>query len=180
MKVTPQYWSGQPFPSPGDLPNTRIEPRFPSLQADSLSAEPQRNPKFRGAHKGMEHRQGLIQSSHIYFDKLICLQIGLPQQPVDKESACNAGDPSSIPVLGRSPGERIGYPCQYSWDSLIQELNCGLLHYKWVLHQLSYQGRILWGSAGKKSTCSTGRPGFDPWVRKIPWRQYSDLENSKY
>ena len=30
-----------------------------------------------------------------------------------KESACNAGDPGSIPGLGRSPGEGIGYPLQY-------------------------------------------------------------------
>ena len=32
----------------------------------------------------------------------------------DKESACNAGDPGLIPELGRSPGERNGYPLQYS------------------------------------------------------------------
>ena len=31
-----------------------------------------------------------------------------------KESTCNAGDPGSIPGLGRSPGEGIGYPLQYS------------------------------------------------------------------
>ena len=37
----PEYRSGQPFPSPGDLPNPRIEPRSPKLQADSLPAEPQ-------------------------------------------------------------------------------------------------------------------------------------------
>ena len=32
----------------------------------------------------------------------------------DKESTCNAGDPGSIPGLGRFPGEGIGYPHQYS------------------------------------------------------------------
>ena len=37
----PQYWSGWPFPSPGDLPNPGTEPRSPTLQADSLPAEPQ-------------------------------------------------------------------------------------------------------------------------------------------
>ena len=37
----PEYWSGSPFPSPGDLPNPGIEPRSPTLQADSLPAEPQ-------------------------------------------------------------------------------------------------------------------------------------------
>ena len=34
-----EYWSGLPFPSPGDLPNLGIEPRSPSLQADSLPSE---------------------------------------------------------------------------------------------------------------------------------------------
>ena len=36
----PEYWSGYPFPSPGDLPYPRIEPRSPALQVDSLPAEP--------------------------------------------------------------------------------------------------------------------------------------------
>ena len=40
-----EYWSGQPFLSPGDLPNPGIEPRSPTLQADSLPAEPQGQPK---------------------------------------------------------------------------------------------------------------------------------------
>ena len=36
-----EYWSGLPFPSPGDLPNPAIEPRSPALQVDSLPTEPQ-------------------------------------------------------------------------------------------------------------------------------------------
>ena len=39
---------------------------------------------------------------------------GFPDSSVGKESACNAGDPSSIPGSGRSPGEGKGYPLQYS------------------------------------------------------------------
>ena len=35
-----EYWIGMPFPSPGDLPDPRIEPRSPALQADSLLTEP--------------------------------------------------------------------------------------------------------------------------------------------
>ena len=35
-----EYWSGFPFPSPGDLPNPGIEPGSPSLQADPLLSEP--------------------------------------------------------------------------------------------------------------------------------------------
>ena len=34
-----EYWSGLPFPSPGDLPNPEIEPGSPALQADSLPSE---------------------------------------------------------------------------------------------------------------------------------------------
>ena len=37
-----------------------------------------------------------------------------PDSSVGKESACNAGDPSLIPGSRRSPGERLGYPLQYS------------------------------------------------------------------
>ena len=35
-----EYWSGLPFPSPGDLPNPGIEPGSPTLQADALPPEP--------------------------------------------------------------------------------------------------------------------------------------------
>ena len=35
-----EYWSGLPFPSPGDLPNPGIEPGSPALQADALPSEP--------------------------------------------------------------------------------------------------------------------------------------------
>ena len=42
-----------------------------------------------------------------------------PGSSVDKESACNLGDPSSIPGSGRATGEGIGYPLQYSWASLV-------------------------------------------------------------
>ena len=41
----PEYWSREPFPSPGDLPKPGIEPRSSILQADSLPAEPQGKPK---------------------------------------------------------------------------------------------------------------------------------------
>ena len=48
--------------------------------------------------------------------------MGFPDSSVGKESACNAGDPGSIPGLGRSSGEGIGYPLQYSWASLLAQL----------------------------------------------------------
>ena len=47
---------------------------------------------------------------------------GFPDSSVGKESICNAGNPSLIPQLGRSAGEGIGYPLQYSWASLGAQL----------------------------------------------------------
>ena len=51
-----------------------------------------------------------------------CILEGFPDSSVGKEFTCNAGDPSSIPRLGRSTGEGIGYPLQYSWVSLVAQL----------------------------------------------------------
>ena len=45
-----------------------------------------------------------------------------PSSSVGKESACNAGDPDSIPGFRRSPGEVIDYPLQYSWASPVTQL----------------------------------------------------------
>ena len=39
-----EFWSGLPFPSPGDLPKPGIEPRSPALQADALTSEPSGKP----------------------------------------------------------------------------------------------------------------------------------------
>ena len=53
---------------------------------------------------------------------------------VGKESTGNAGDPGSIPGSGRSPGEGIGYPLQYSWASLVAQIvkNMPALWETWV------------------------------------------------
>ena len=59
---------------------------------------------------------------------------GFPDSSVGKESACYAGDPGSISGLGRSAGERIGYPLQYSWASLVAQLvkNLPAMRETWV------------------------------------------------
>ena len=48
--------------------------------------------------------------------------MGFPGSSAGKESTCSAGDPSSIPGSGRSAGEGIGYPLQYSWASPVAQL----------------------------------------------------------
>ena len=87
----PEYWSGQLFPSPGDLPNPGIEPRSLTLQADSLPAEPPEKPKNSGvgtlallqrifptqeSNPGLPHcRQILYQLNHLgSFSQLITRQ----------------------------------------------------------------------------------------------------------
>ena len=73
------------------------------------------------------------------------IDTGFPDSSVGKESTCNAGDPGSIPGLRRSTGEGIGYPLQYSWLPL---------WLRWLRIHLQ-----------------CGRPGFNPWAGKIPWRR---------
>ena len=60
--------------------------------------------------------------------------MGFPHSSVGKESACNEGDPSSIPGSGRSAGEGLGYPFQYSWASLVAHLvkNLPAMQETWV------------------------------------------------
>ena len=57
-----------------------------------------------------------------------------PDSSVGKEYACNAGDPGLIPGLGRSPGEGIGFPLQYSWASFVTQLvnNLPAMQETWV------------------------------------------------
>ena len=60
--------------------------------------------------------------------------MGFPDSSVGKESTCNVGDPALIPRLGRSAGEGIGYPFQYSWASLVAQLvkNLPAVRETWV------------------------------------------------
>ena len=46
---------------------------------------------------------------------------GFPDSSVSKKSTCHAEDPGLIPGLGKSPGEGIDYPLQYSWASLVAQ-----------------------------------------------------------
>ena len=56
-----EYWSGLPFPSPGDLPDTGIEPWSPAFQADALTSEPPGKPTMRNA--GLHEAQAGIKSA---------------------------------------------------------------------------------------------------------------------
>ena len=134
-----EYWSGLPFPSPGDLPDPGIEPRSPALEADALTSEPPGKPNWssqgdinfhpviQDVHKGASMggggaRSGLVgRNQHlsavcIYsrWSKYVGQNMASLMGSAGKESSCNAGDPGLIPELGRFAGEGIGYPLQYS------------------------------------------------------------------
>ena len=77
-------------------------------------------------------------------------------QPRDwTQVSCNAGDPGSVPGLGRSPGEGIGYPLQYSWASLVAQLvkdlptvRCGFdLHEEMWVWSLGWEDPLAKGMA---------------------------------
>ena len=78
--------------------------------------------------------------------------MGFPDRSVGKESSCSAGDPDSIPGLGRSVGEGIGYPLQYSGASLVAQLvkNPPAMQKTWV-QSLGWEDALEKGKATHSS-----------------------------
>ena len=70
----PEHWSGQPFPSPRDLPNPGIKPMPPVLQADSLPAEPPGKPKNTGV-GSLSLPQGIFPTQESNWGLLHCRRI---------------------------------------------------------------------------------------------------------
>ena len=83
-----------------------------------------------------------------------------PDSSVGKESTCNEGDPGSIPGSGRSTGEGIGYPLQFSWASLVAQLvkNLSTMWETWV-------GSLGWEDPLEKGTAT--HSSILAW--RIPW-----------
>ena len=114
-------------------------------------------------------------------------EMGFPHSSVGKESTCNAGDSSSIPGLGRSAGEGIGYPLKYTWASLVAQLvkNPPAVQETWV-RSLGWEDLLeKEKAAGAKllQSCPTlcdpidGNPPGSPSLGFSPLQQ-SGLENS--
>ena len=99
----------------------------------------------------------------------MCSFKDFPGRSAGKESARNAGDPSSIPGSGRSAGEEIGYEFQYSWFPLVAQTvkNLSAIQETWV-------GKIPWRK--KQLPASVFWPGefheqrslagYSPWGHK--------------
>ena len=78
--------------------------------------------------------------------------MGFLDSSVSKESACNAGDPGSIPGSGSSPGEGIGYSIQFSWAFLVAQLvkNPPTMRETWV-RSLAWEDPLEEGMATHSS-----------------------------
>ena len=88
--------------------------------------------------------------------------LGLLASSAGKESTCSAEDPNSIPGSGRSPGEEIGYPLQYSWASLVAQMvkNLPTMQETWV-RSLGQEDLLEKGTATHSRILT--------W--KIPWTE---------
>ena len=70
----------------------------------------------------MQLAQPVMKFFHLYLCIFMNSEMSFLDSSVGKESACNVGDPGLIPGSGRSAGEGIGYPLQYSWASPVAQL----------------------------------------------------------
>ena len=98
-----------------------------------------------------------------------------------KESTSNAGDPGSIPGSGRSTGERIGYPFQYSWASLLAQMvkNLPSVEETWV-QSLGWEAPLEEGLATHSSILAwriprTEEPGGLQSTGSHTWAQMRRL-----
>ena len=95
--------------------------------------------------------------------------VGFLHSSVGKESTYNAGGPGSIPGSGRSPGEGLGYPLQYSWASLVAQLvrNLPAMWETWVW-SLGWEDPLEKGKATHSSTLAWRMP----WtVQSMEWQR---------
>ena len=96
------------------------------------------------------------------YKTLADIYMGFPSSSASKEYACSAGDTGLIPGLGRSPGDGISYPLQYSWASLVAQMikNLPAMQETWVLS-------LGWGEPLEKGTGT--HSSILAW--RIPWTE---------
>ena len=71
------------------------------------------------------------------------ISVGFPHSSAGKESACNAGDSSLIPELGRSAREGIGYPLQYSWSGEFHGLKSRTRLSEFHFHFMPFKSEVV-------------------------------------
>ena len=98
--------------------------------------------------------------------QIFSLNPGFPGSSVGKESACNAGDSSSIPESGRSAGEGTGYPLQYSWSPLVAQKVKNLpAMWETQVRSLGWEDSLEKGTATHSNILAWGIP----WTEIVEW-----------
>ena len=152
------------LPSPGVFPSQGSNPDLPHFRKILYQLNHQGSPRilewvaysFSRGSSQPRNRTGVSCIAGRLFTSLL----GFPHSSAGKESTFNAGDPSSIPGLGRSLGEGIDYPLQYSWASLVAQLvkNLPAMLETWV-QSLGWEDPLEKGKATHSSIMA--------W--RIPW-----------
>ena len=108
-----------------------------------------------------------LNSNHCLWEDVTC--VCFPGISAGKESACNAGDPGSIPGLGSSPGQGIGYPPQYSRASMVAQMvkNLPTMPETWV-RSLDWEDPLEEGVVTHSSILAWRIP-----MDRGAWRDYS-------
>ena len=149
----PEYCSGQPFPSPGDLPNPRIEPRFPALQADSLPAEPQGKPKNTGE-GSLSLLQGIFLTQESNWSLLHCRQslhqLSYQGSPSSRDGVGKPGPAAAVmsvqPARMTKTDRRAGKPGQCCRR---RSAMCGPVRSS---HRRLSAGCVAWGQSQSGTT----------------------------
>ena len=135
------YWSGLPFPSPGDLPNPGMEPRSPALQTDALLSEPLGKPRTRGS-KHQRSLQEIIRRQTIETAGKGC-EVKVAQSC---PTLCDPMDCKFTRLLcpWDSPGKSTGVGSHSLLQGIFSTrgLNPGLSHCQQILYHLSQQNPL--------------------------------------
>ena len=124
-----EYWSGLPFPSPGDLSNPGIKAGSPALQANYLHLSHQGSPNMKYSRQARILEWVAFPSSE-----------DLPNPGIETKSPTLHADSLPAEPPGKPKNTGVGSLSLLQGIFLTQESNWGLLHCRWILYQLSYQG----------------------------------------
>ena len=169
-----EYWSGLPFPSPGELPNLGIEHKSFTLQADSLLSEPPGKPydkprqcikeqRHHFANKDPYSQSYGFSSSHVWIWNLDhkearvlknwCFQIVVVEKNLENLSDCKEIKP--VNCKGNQP--------EYSLEGLMLKL------------KLQYFGNLMWKPDSLENTVMLGKTEGKRRWRRQSMRQIASL-----
>ena len=161
------YWSGLPY-SPGDLPNPGIEPRSPTLQADSLPSEPPLN-TIKLLEKSIGRTLFYINHSNNLLNlspKAKEIEAKINKQDLTKlKSFCTAKETINKTKRQSTKWKKI-FANNVTDKGFIPQIYKELIQLN--TNKTTWLG-LPWWFSGKESACQCKRYRFNPWSRKIPY-----------